>query len=971
MQKVLPSLPKFTPICAALFLASHTFPVHAQVPWNLQRVNADVAHALGHTGQGVVVGVIDSGLDAKHPAFAGRIDPRSWNFLSADATDIADLDGHGTHVAGIIAAGRGTGPMYGVAPNASILSLRAIGDDEDDDEDDDLPASAKALHYAANLRLKVVNGSYGPNAVPPLNIDDPSEPGKRILNPDHEILTHQVLFYNEDLGHAQDRAEVGGVRAAAAADVLMVFAAGNEYLEQPKASANPSGNGLLPYIRPENHDKDIYRFVAVSEDSDIDINDPDTYDYIDPHDPRLADIDYSDLQGKLIAVVATDNQDRISSYSNRCGVAWQWCMAAPGGESQFDPTADVGILSTIPGSYGVMEGTSMAAPLVAGAAAVVRGVFPYLTASQTIEVMLTTTNTTGHLADRAIYGRGLLDLGRAVLGPREFGAEGFAPIFDVNTQGYNSVWSGDIIGTGGLTKRGAGTLALTGMNTYRGNTTITGGRLLVNGSIAESALTVEQDAALAGRGTLGDTRMEGMIAPGDPTGTLTVAGNYSQATTATFQTTLAADGSASQLHVRGVAALEGGALQINGITPMAVGKQYTLIQADGGLSGNFQKVLNDDYVFVALDTRRSAQDLQLSVDRKAGGFAAVGASNNQRAVARAVDKLSGGNAVFDSLILSKDPALARNALDLFSGDTHPSVLTALVGQSSITRDALLDRGRTQTVSGEPAIWGRYTGSITHIDSDGNAASLRNTYNGALFGADTSVSASTRLGMAAGFGSSSMTVNDRQAKAEVDNYTMAAYGNTDLGATGLRYGAAYSWHRIDSRRDTGLPSSAQSRAKYNANSAQAFIEVGVAQQLGDVRVEPFAGLAYVNTRAKHFQESGPAGLQANSSDLSAGFSTMGLRADTQWALSDQSTLGVQGTAGWRHAFGGLTPSTRMRWQDDAAFTVTGVPLARDALLVETGIVWRKGTHAKLDVSYSGQFGGRIEDHGVRVNASWKF
>src|SRR5690606_41793908 len=94
-----------------------------EIPWNLKMVNADVAHALGYTGKGIAVGVIDSGLDITHPAFAGRVDPRATDFMLPFGPEVTDLDGHGTHVAGIIGAGKNTGPMYGVAYDSTVLAL--------------------------------------------------------------------------------------------------------------------------------------------------------------------------------------------------------------------------------------------------------------------------------------------------------------------------------------------------------------------------------------------------------------------------------------------------------------------------------------------------------------------------------------------------------------------------------------------------------------------------------------------------------------------------------------------------------------------------------------------------------------------------------------------------------------------------------------------------------------------------------
>ena len=114
----------------------------------------------------------------------------------------------------------------------------------------------------------------------------------------------------------------------------------------------------------------------------------------------------SDLQGGLIGVVATDRNNRIASYSNRCGVTFLWCLAAPGGDDaeprrreggeekrsrSFRPFRD--------STYDTTVGTSMAAPVVAGGAAVLREAFPYMTARQIIEIILTTTDNIGPARD--------------------------------------------------------------------------------------------------------------------------------------------------------------------------------------------------------------------------------------------------------------------------------------------------------------------------------------------------------------------------------------------------------------------------------------------------------------------------------------------------------------------------------------------------------------------------------------------
>ena len=78
----------------------------------LEMIGAQYAYARGHTGQGVLVAVLDSGLYARHPEFAGRVaggwnfqtDQPAWDFSDTELEPDGRLNGHGTHVAGIIGA---------------------------------------------------------------------------------------------------------------------------------------------------------------------------------------------------------------------------------------------------------------------------------------------------------------------------------------------------------------------------------------------------------------------------------------------------------------------------------------------------------------------------------------------------------------------------------------------------------------------------------------------------------------------------------------------------------------------------------------------------------------------------------------------------------------------------------------------------------------------------------------------------
>jgi autotransporter-associated beta strand protein len=91
----------------------------------------------------------------------------------------------------------------------------------------------------------------------------------------------------------------------------------------------------------------------------------------------------------------------------------------------------------------------------------------------------------------------------------------------------NQLLSGMISGVGTLTKSGEGTLTLTANNSYSGGTSVTAGKLLVNGAITNSAVTVQNGGVLGGGGAVGATAVlsGGTIAPGESPGTLTNVGS--------------------------------------------------------------------------------------------------------------------------------------------------------------------------------------------------------------------------------------------------------------------------------------------------------------------------------------------------------------------------------------------------------------------------------------------------------------
>lgn len=294
--------------------------------YGLGKIKASEIYSDGYSGNGVIVGVIDTGVDIDHPDLVSNIASGGYDYVDTDADASPSSQGvsmsHGTHVAGIIAGMKNDVGMHGLAYSAKILPLRA------GNSAGSFATSAinSSIDRAISQSAKVINASFGGNSIA------------------------TSLADKWKLAHTSD--------------IVTVHAAGND------GGSNPLLGAQLPYHAG-----------------------------------------YEDLSATLIAVVATDSNNTITSYSNRCGIAKNWCMAAPGD----------GIYSTVAvddtnyvGNYGTMSGTSMADPHVAGAVAVLRSKWPSKSASEVVTILYDTATDLGDVGIDAIYGRGLLNLDNAL-----------------------------------------------------------------------------------------------------------------------------------------------------------------------------------------------------------------------------------------------------------------------------------------------------------------------------------------------------------------------------------------------------------------------------------------------------------------------------------------------------------------------------------------------------------------------------
>lgn len=118
--------------------------------WGLDAVNAEAAWALGYTGEGIIVAVMDTGIDSTHPDLQGKVIRRFDTRANAevDPNINFDTDGHGTHCAGIIAAKNDGKGVVGLAYNAQLFDVRIFD-----------PSWIGTVNYAQGVKWAVDNGA--------------------------------------------------------------------------------------------------------------------------------------------------------------------------------------------------------------------------------------------------------------------------------------------------------------------------------------------------------------------------------------------------------------------------------------------------------------------------------------------------------------------------------------------------------------------------------------------------------------------------------------------------------------------------------------------------------------------------------------------------------------------------------------------------------------------------------------------
>ncbi|WP_420550635.1 S8 family peptidase [Litorivicinus lipolyticus] len=342
---------------------------------DLDIVNAPEAWARGWTGAGSTIAILDTGIDADHSEFAGRIlDQQCFTSACNGSEGMDDVNGHGTHVAGTAAAALDGIGMTGVAPDANLI----IGKVATKSGFYDMMGMAQALGWASESGAAVANVSGGYSFGTPFRnaVTAGGNGTYSIANPGSDSTLNAWAtngYYNLN----QDSA--GSLLSTMKAnfsdsEMVMVAAAGNQ--------------GLAYSAYPGNY--------ATQTNSDGTLT----------------------FGGRILIAGSYDvKTDDLSSFSNAAGTlcVGDSCATSDYRVSDFYLMAPGSFVASAQsgGGYTVKSGTSMAAPVISGAVAIVHQMWPHMKGENLAQLLLATGNKNIPNYDENRHGQGLLDLDEA------------------------------------------------------------------------------------------------------------------------------------------------------------------------------------------------------------------------------------------------------------------------------------------------------------------------------------------------------------------------------------------------------------------------------------------------------------------------------------------------------------------------------------------------------------------------------
>ncbi|WOH83954.1 autotransporter domain-containing protein [Bradyrhizobium sp. BEA-2-5] len=560
------------------------------------------------------------------------------------------------------------------------------------------------------------------------------------------------------------------------------------------------------------------------------------------------------------------------------------------------------------------------------------------------------------------------------------------------------------IGPANFEKTGSGTLTLSGVNSYTGTTTVNGGILQVDGSIASSSLTtVNAGGALSGIGTAGNTTIAsgGILMPGNATpGTsLNVAGNLAFQSGALYLVGLNSTASALA-KVSGSATLAG-SVGVSVAAGSTIAKQYTILSAAAGRNGTFVGVdstglpsnlvatlgydASNAYLNFTLDygaksklnvnQQNVATTLQNFFNAN-GGINAVfaglspagltqasgeGATGSQQATVNAMGLFLG--LLTDPFVAGRDGGFGGGAgATPFAEESTPLAYAARQSEPRDALAAIYTKAPPRLVDFEQrwGVWAAgYGGSQT---TSGNAMLGSNNTSSSLYGtavgADYRFSPNTIAGFALAGGATSFSVNGL-GWGRSDLFQAGAFVRHSVGAAYLSAALAYGWQDVTTDRIVTAAGADHLRANFNANAWSGRLEGGYRTATPWIGLTPYAAAQFTSFELPSYAESvvsggGAFALNYAAKSVTDVRSELGLRSDKSFAV-DGGIFTLRGRVAWAHDFNpDRAVGAVFQTLPGAAFVVNGAAQASDSALTTASLEmkWRSGWSAAA--TFEGEF-----------------
>jgi outer membrane autotransporter protein len=538
----------------------------------------------------------------------------------------------------------------------------------------------------------------------------------------------------------------------------------------------------------------------------------------------------------------------------------------------------------------------------------------------------------------------------------------------------SATFAGVVSGTGGIIKDGSGTQTLSGANTYTSTTTINGGRLTVNGSIASANVFINPGGTLGGTGNvMGHVTSSGFVSPGNSPGTLTIGGNYTQLGNGTLQIAVAGaqPGQFSVLAVGGKAMLAG-TLQVvkeNGAS-LKAGDRLKIVTAVGGVSGVFSTTINPfaTGTMLGIQVIYEPNDVLLAFTQSSfAQFAALaGLPPNQTAVARVLDQIVADPRAAEVIAYLNGRPLSNvpGYLDMLNPEEltlvfHLAKSLANVQTANIQSRLAEIRGEleqilsinsvnfsiggsrrvappTPPVNDERwSLWIVGSGEFTRVGSTSNAAGFDLDSGGVTAGVDYRFTEHFVAGISLGYMNTTASIANG-GKVDVNGGRVGAYAT--YFDRGFYVDASVSGgpNSYNTRRTT--PNNTTATANPGGTEVNLFLASGYDWKKGPLTFGPIASIQYTNVQLDGFTETGGfAPLSVIRKNADSMRSAIGFHASYDMKVG-RAIVRPEARVSWQHEFGDTSYSLTSTFATLGGnpFTVAGPATGRDSMLVRAGV-----------------------------------